>query len=198
MNFWGSALRDNLFYAYLWLRKDRTPYYVGKGCGHRAFTSNGHNIHCPKNRIQIVVIPALNEEEAFSIEKALIQIYGRKNNGSGILRNLTNGGEGFSGVVFDEEHRRKLSESASQRTGEKNPFFGKVHSSETKDRMRIAAIGRPNPFKGKKHSVETIKAISAKAKGRVLSAETRKKLSEAVRKARASHYGNSHPCQQVL
>jgi group I intron endonuclease len=33
---------------------------------------------------------------------------------------------------FSENHKKKLSMSASQRTGEKNSFFGKVHSEQTK------------------------------------------------------------------
>jgi hypothetical protein len=37
------------FYAYLWLRKDGTPYYAGKGCRRRAFTPH-LGFFPPKNK----------------------------------------------------------------------------------------------------------------------------------------------------
>lgn len=39
--------------------------------------------------------------------------------------------EALKGKKFSDEHRRKLSEFAKTRTGEKNPFYGKTHSQET-------------------------------------------------------------------
>lgn len=39
------------------------------------------------------------------------------------------------GLPLSDEHKKLLSEMASQRTGEKNPFFGMNHSDETKKRI---------------------------------------------------------------
>src|SRR5580692_7723704 len=78
------------FYTYLWLREDGTPYYVGKGRGRRAFRKG-----CPPiDRVLIQAFPS--EEDALTAEIFLIAYYGRKDLGTGILRNLTDGGDGVT------------------------------------------------------------------------------------------------------
>jgi hypothetical protein len=85
---------EKQYYTYLWLReKDFTPYYVGKGHGNRAFIGHGHNVKCPKNLERIVVLHTESEQAAFILEKHLIAYYGRRDLGTGRLRNLTPGGE---------------------------------------------------------------------------------------------------------
>lgn len=45
------------------------------------------------------------------------------------------------GVKRSEETRRKLSTIASERTGDKNSFYGKTHSDETRQRISAAKLG---------------------------------------------------------
>jgi hypothetical protein len=76
----------------MWLREDGTPYYVGKGSGWRAY--NKHKWHGnppPKGRMIFYI--SIDESEAFENEIALIWYYGRTDLGTGILRNMTDGGE---------------------------------------------------------------------------------------------------------
>lgn len=40
-----------------------------------------------------------------------------------------------------ESYRSAISKAASRRTGEKNTFFGKIHSEESKERIRQAKLG---------------------------------------------------------
>ena len=119
------------FYSYLWLRLDGSPYYVGKGKGDRAFTSRKHEVHCPDNRARILVFPMAREAEAFESEIALIELFGRKDLGTGCLRNLTDGGDGPSGWVPSEESRRRMMVAAKARKGRFS------HSADT--RKKIAA-----------------------------------------------------------
>jgi hypothetical protein len=79
------------FYTYLWCREDGTPYYVGKGKGGRGFTSAAHALRRPKDRARIVFRYWESEAEAFDAERKLIERYGRKDLGTGCLRNLTEG-----------------------------------------------------------------------------------------------------------
>jgi hypothetical protein len=97
------------FYTYAYLREDGTPYYIGKGCGNRAF--KGHNVFVPPNERILFLKKNLTEEEAFRHEVYMIAVFGRKNIGTGILWNFTDGGEGTSGRVWTNEQREKISES---------------------------------------------------------------------------------------
>ena len=53
---------------------------------------------------------------------------------------------GRKGIPVSEETRRKLSEAGK---GEKNPFYGKSHSEESKEKMSKSSKGRIPWNKGK-------------------------------------------------
>jgi hypothetical protein len=113
----------NRFYTYAYLREDRTPYYIGKGTGNRIYKSNGRPCGKPKDKSRIIFLKQnLTEEEAFRHEKYMIAVFGRKDLGTGILHNKTNGGEGPSGAVRSEETRRRMTIIG---TGENNSGYGK-------------------------------------------------------------------------
>lgn len=98
-----------MFYTYLWLREDGTPYYVGKGKNNRGFTNYNHIVNKPVDKERIITQEWPNEELAFEGEKILITYYGRLDLCTGCLRNRTNGGEGPSGYKMSKEAKQKLS-----------------------------------------------------------------------------------------
>jgi len=170
-----------MYYVYEYLREDGTPYYIGKGKGYRAWSKN-RSVPCPpKERINIIE-DKLSESEALDLEKQLIKKYGRKDNKTGILRNMTDGGDGMSGWVPSDETKQKISES---KTGKKinRTFFPKL-SEEHKEK-----IG--NAHRGMKRSDETKRKISEGQKGKKrkpLSSEHKKILSEKMKAARAAKF----------
>lgn len=90
-------------YVYLYLREDNTPYYVGKGSGSRAFKKNPKEFHPPSDLSRITIVADnLTEMWAFILERKFIRWYGRKDLGTGILHNKTDGGEGSSGQITSE------------------------------------------------------------------------------------------------
>ena len=136
----------NIYYVYQYLRENMTPYYIGKGSKGRAYKSR-RVIPKPtdKNRIQIVA-HKLSESEAFLLEIKLIKHYGRKDLGTGILRNMTDGGDGVPGRVWTEEAKLSVSKAKTEWhknndiSGANNPMYGRKHSKEVCDASCERAI----------------------------------------------------------
>lgn len=166
----NGMLEVGTYYTYLWLREDGSPYYVGKGRwqkhGQRAF-----RLGCPTlDRIIIQEHPT--EDDAFFAEKFFISYFGRKDIGTGILRNLTDGGEGPGGIVFSEAHIRAISVSLSRaKKGKPIPHYDPVAHS-------ALMTGSGNPMYGKKRYIgpEWRAKLSSGRIGHAVSEETRRKM----------------------
>ena len=175
------------YYTYAYLREDRTPYYIGKGTGDRVYKKGKGEVKPPKDQSRIIFLKQnLTEEEAFKHEVYMIAVLGRKDLGTGILRNKTDGGDGPSGAIRSEEWRRKQSEA---RKGENHPNYGKSPSEETRRKLSEVKKGENNPLYGKSHSEETRRKKSEANKGKKSSEETRRKCSEAKKGENNPSYG---------
>jgi hypothetical protein len=107
---------NNIFYTYAYLREDKTPYYIGKGKGDRVYKKSKNDIRPPRDKSKIILLKQnLSEGDAFNHEKYMIAIFGRKDLGTGILHNRTDGGDGSSGVLQTEETKLKRSNALKGR-----------------------------------------------------------------------------------
>lgn len=174
----------NEYYTYAYLREDRTPYYVGRGKGRRCLA--GHNVPVPDKSRILMLKTDLTFEESVEHEIYMIAVLGRKDLGTGILRNLTNGGDGAPGRVWfpSKEIKQKISTALK----------GKTKSSEHVAAVSEALSGKPFTESHKQAlskaweerrktpvSQETRDKISNIHKGRKRSEETKRKLSEAAK-----------------
>lgn len=103
-----TNLRAEMYYVYLYLRENRTPYYVGKGIGRRCYNQHirgGGNFTPSKDRI-VIVKYFDNEEESYLFEEWLVSLYGRKSEG-GILINLREGGSNGAIIPTNLDERKK-------------------------------------------------------------------------------------------
>lgn len=108
------------YYVYQYNRKDGTPYYIGKGKDKRAWQShrraNGTQL-LPKDKSRIKIVKdKLTEAQAQALEKKLIKKFGRKDLGTGILRNVSDGGEGASGY---KQSKSTIEKRAAKMRGRK-------------------------------------------------------------------------------
>jgi hypothetical protein len=185
------------YYVYLFLRAiadeygaARSPIYVGKGSGRRAYSECNRPIRLPKDRDLILIVKAyLSEEDAYALEIELIRRYGRIDIGTGCLANLNDGGnhaspspgtrrklsEAARAHGIPEEHRaRMLSGSlAARKTPEYRAHMslvlkGRRLSQETKQRMSFARRGRPMSEDHFRHMVDAKRAKNPNPSPRAL------------------------------
>jgi hypothetical protein len=162
-----------MFYTYAHYTPQGRLFYIGKGQGNRAYKFYKRNKHW-KNIVEKYGKPDVQilanwgtEKEAFSHEVLLIDCFRTLGH---TLCNLTDGGEGPSGRTISEEHKKKISIKLKGRIGIKPTaeiieklkisHLGQVawnkglkgvikHSAETKEKMRIARIGKTKNAKFK-------------------------------------------------
>jgi hypothetical protein len=158
------------FYRYAYLREDRTPYYIGKGQTNRIYQKNGKPCGIPKNKSRIIFLKQnLTEEEAFKHEIYMISVFGRKDLGTGILYNRTDGGDGTTGWIMPDEVKEKIRKIQK---GNKN-CLGREMSEKTRKKISIANKGKLSHWKGKKLPAEAVAKMKANLPNRKGSSNSR-------------------------
>ena len=164
---------DNNNIVYRHRRLDTNEiFYVGIGSIKRSKEKHNRNTYW-KNIVKFtsytieIIAENLDWDTACELETFLIQEYGRKDLGLGLLCNLTNGGDGGDGCsgICSENTKLKISKAN----------LGNKHTDETKKLISIKN-------KGKIRTEEFKIKISDIQKGRTLSIETRNKIIENHKK----------------
>ena len=166
-----------MFYTYLWLRENGSPYYVGKGSGYRAFNPAGHRCKVPP-RDRVIIQEFETEEDSLFAEMFLIAAYGRLDNTTGCLANLTDGGQNPP-ARLGFKHSEKTKEQMSKSRKGFQQFLGHHQSDHQKARMKEVHTGRLV-------SEETKKRMSEAQKGHAVSEESKKNM-------RAAKLGTNNP-----
>jgi hypothetical protein len=155
-------------YIYRHIRLDKNePFYIGIGSDSdfkRALSSKDrnthwHNIKTKSNYKIDILLKDLTWEEACNKEKEFIKLYGRSDLKKGTLCNLTDGGEGFVGLIFSDEHKKNISKNnAKIWLGKKRPELAemtikmnkeRVWSKESRDKLSKSRSGSNHELYGK-------------------------------------------------
>ncbi|TIL91455.1 MAG: hypothetical protein E5Y73_17410 [Mesorhizobium sp.] len=173
----------NDFYVYAWRRPDTDEiFYIGKGRCRRDVGLKRHNPifmnivaklkRCGYEPIVERLYDHLSEDEAFRLESFEIASRGRRDNQTGGLSNLTDGGEGRSGSVKSESERARLSAA----------LRGIPRTDEWLAKMSYGLLGNQNA-RGATRSKETRAKMSESQRALPPpSAETRSKIATTVSK----------------
>lgn len=198
------------FYVYGYFdAQSGVPFYIGKGKGSRcdhhmreaanpnSRDPNKHKIRKIRKHLQCGIKPVvkiidknLTEAVAFELECFLIAEIGRADLGKGPLTNLSDGGEGLTGLVRDLHGEKNPNYG---KRGESAIWWGKSHAEETKEKIASAQRGRELTQahkealrKPKSEAGRAALALARKTSTYRPSTETRAKLS-AAGKGRPSH-----------
>lgn len=144
-------MSDKIVYA--WYHNNEI-FYVGIGNRRRRHKTTGRNQHCLNKRAKAkregtfkisILFENLSWEQACQIEQELISEFGRKDNRTGILTNMTNGGEGNPGRTgsnLTEQGREKLRVAGKKRVWTKETRK-KISQSLLKNNPKSRIISTP-------------------------------------------------------
>jgi hypothetical protein len=169
----AQRLGNSQFYTYLHCKPNGDPFYVGKGKKYRAYNLNREHNRFHQNTVNkygkenilIFIFDCETEEQA--LEDEVKYIYQLRKEGYALV-NLTQGGEGITGLKHSVETKTLLSKKAT----------GRKHSPERNAAQSARMKGSPSPHKGMRHSEETKIRISKSSKGRIKTDEERVAISE--------------------
>lgn len=129
-------MENNVVYVHR--RKDTNEvFYIGIGKIRRPYERNGRRNHYWKSIVNKhgydieIIHKNLSWEDACNIERQLISKYGRLDLGTGILVNMTDGGEGNQNMLYTDEWREKQRISST----------GRIQSEETKKKKSLVSTG---------------------------------------------------------
>ena len=139
-------MKTNIFYVYAYLRKDGTPYYIGKGHGKRIHNRH-ENVKVPPRERRVFLKENLEEQEAYDYEMELIKDYGRKNfDEGGILWNVAVGGPYVSTKLYTEEEKKEASRKAALKSyykAKEDPDRWERIRERDRNRDRTEYLSRP-------------------------------------------------------
>lgn len=191
-------MNDKTYLIYMHINKINGKVYIGqtstkaqKRWGSKGINYSGKTIFakaikkygwdCFEHKI---LLTDLTKEQANLMEKELIDFYKSTDRLFGY-----NQKEGGSNGKWIESEKDKI-------RGCGNPFYGKKHTIETKEKLRLSSLGEKNHFYGKHHTEETKKKISQAKKGCSVwnkgiprSEETKQKIRETKRRNRKNMKG---------
>jgi len=142
--------KDILIYRHIRLDTNEV-FYVGIGNEKRPFAKHRRskfwNNIINKTEYEIQILKKdLTWDEAVELEMILISYYGRKDNNTGILCNMTNGGEGSYGRKQTQNCKDKISKANKGKIGSnKGRIFTKEHCeriSNSKKGKRVLNGGK--------------------------------------------------------
>lgn len=202
-------------YVYRHIRLDKNePFYIGIGKlpNHkRAYETQKRNEFwrnvVSKTDYEVeILFDNISWEEAQKKEIEFIALYGKRDNGTGTLVNIADGGEGSKGFKHTEEAKKKIAEESKNRirkpisektkqkiretlTSRVGSNKGFKHTEETKLKLRLINLGKTGPNKGKRMSEETKAKIRETKrlnpvirKGNIVTEETKEKIRQTLLK----------------
>lgn len=159
------ACNRGTHYVYLLFKPDGTPFYVGKGTGHRVFAHErdalapgiSHKLNTIRRigkqggRVHYAIARFFScEKECHAFEMAEILRIGRHDLRAGPLTNLTAGGEGTVGLSDETKARIDADLHGSGAPGERgvaNRFYLELCTTVESVPVRpLRAVGKPRPL----------------------------------------------------